>query len=99
MILSDRDIKKLLKEGKIKVEPMENPDVQIQPSGIDLRLGNEFRVFKTSSTTIIDTKAATDGYTDIVRIKYDKPFIIYPGDFLLATTKKYIKMADDLMGV
>ena len=99
MILSDRDIKKLMKEGKIKIEPMENPDVQIQPSGIDLRLGNEFRLFKTSSTPIIDTKVQTDGYTEVVRIEDDKQFIIHPGEFVLGTTKEYIKMADNLMGV
>ena len=47
MILPDHEIKKLLKEGRILIEPLENPEVQIQPSGVDMLLGNDFRIFKT----------------------------------------------------
>ncbi|MBU1135372.1 MAG: 2'-deoxycytidine 5'-triphosphate deaminase, partial [Nanoarchaeota archaeon] len=49
MILPDHEIKKLLAEGKIKIEPLSDPELQIQPAGVDLRLSNKFRVFKLSS--------------------------------------------------
>ena len=39
MILSDRDIKKALAEGRIAIEPLDEPDVQIQPASVDLRMG------------------------------------------------------------
>ncbi len=99
MILSDVDIKKALQKGDLKVEPLQDPESQIQPSGIDLRLGNEFRIFKATSVSMIDTKNPGDGYTEVVRIEDDQPFVLHPGDFILGTVKEFIKMPDDLMGV
>lgn len=97
MILSDRDVKKYLEEGKLKIEPLE--EIQIQPAWVDLRLGNEFRIFKISSVSMIDTKSPIDGYTEKIKIDDDKPFVLHPGEFVLGTVKEYIKMPDDLMGV
>lgn len=98
MILPDHEIKKFLKEGKILIEPLDNPDVQIQPSGVDMLLGNEFRIFKTSSIPFIDTKKDTGDCTEMVRVEDGKPFIIHPGEFVLGTVKEYVKMPDDMVG-
>lgn len=98
MILPDHEIKKFLKEGKILIEPLENPDIQIQPSGVDLLLGSEFRIFKTSSIHCLDTKKENQDCTEIVKIEEGKPFIIHPGEFVLGTVKEYLKMPDDLVG-
>ena len=38
MILSDKKIKELLTDGSLKVDPLE--DNQIQPASIDLKLGS-----------------------------------------------------------
>ena len=46
MILSDRDIKKYIKEGKIKIIPEPNFQEQLGPCSLDLHLGNSFKVFK-----------------------------------------------------
>jgi dCTP deaminase len=73
MILSDRDIRKYLKEGKLKVENLEDLEKQIQPSGIDLRLGNTFRIFRNMTVPFIDTKAPVEGYTETIEIEDDKP--------------------------
>ena len=40
MIVSDQSLKRLLAEGTIVVEPLE--EQQIQPASIDLRLGDHF---------------------------------------------------------
>ena len=96
MILSDRDIKQSLKEGKIKIDNLEDPEKQIQPSGVDLRLGNTFKVFRNMSIPYIDTKSPVEGYTETIEIEDDKPFIIHPGEFILAATKEYIKVPNDL---
>jgi dCTP deaminase len=98
MILPDHEIKRYLEEGKIVIEPLEDPDIQIQPAGIDLRLGNEFRVFKATSVPYIDMKRKVDNYTQLVNIEDDKAFIIHPGEFVLGTVKEYIKISDDLVG-
>ncbi len=97
MILPDHEIRKLLKEGKVVVKPIDE-DVQIQPAGVDLRLGNEFRIFKSAPLPYIDTRKVPENYTDAVRIEDDKSFIIHPGEFVLGTVKEYIKIPSDIMG-
>ncbi len=97
MILPDHEIRKLLREGRILIKPIDE-DVQIQPAGVDLRLGNEFRIFKSTSLPYIDTKKKSENYTDTVKIIDDQPFIIHPGEFVLGTVKEYIKIPNDIMG-
>ncbi|MBI2084320.1 MAG: dCTP deaminase [Candidatus Aenigmarchaeota archaeon] len=99
MILSDREIKKYIDSGNLKIDGMENPDVQIQPSGVDLRLGNEFRVFKVISVPYIDPKHPIENYTELIRIEDNQPFVIHPGEFVLASVKEYIKIPDELVGL
>ncbi len=53
MILSDRDIRKRLEVGDIVIEPMDDPDLQIQPASVDLRLGREFLTFDRSNIQCI----------------------------------------------
>lgn len=98
MIIPDHEIKKLLNDGRLVVEPLEDPELQIQSAGIDLRLGNEFRVFRVTSIPFVDTKKKNADYTEKIMIDDDKPFIIHPGEFVLASVKEYIKMPPDLMG-
>jgi dCTP deaminase len=98
MILPDHEIRKMLEEGKLVIEPLENTDLQIQPAGVDLRLGNEFRIFKVGSTPYIDTRQKNTDYTESVVLEDDRPFIIHPGEFVLASIKEYIKMPCNLMG-
>ena len=69
MILPDCEIKKLLESGRLVVDPIVDPDVQIQSAGIDLRLGNEFRVFKITGTPYIDTKNTQGSYTEKIEIE------------------------------
>lgn len=97
MILPDHEIRKLLKQGKIVIEPIDE-DVQIQPAGVDLRLGNEFKIFKSTSLPYIDTRKKPETYTDTVSLEDGKPFIIHPGEFVLGTVMEYIKVPCDLMG-
>lgn len=77
---------------------MDEPETQIQPAWVDLRLNNEFGIFRQSSTSIIDTRKKHEKYTDIVKVDEDKPFIIHPGQFILGCTKEKIKLPDDIAG-
>lgn len=99
MILPDHEIKKYLAEGKIVITPLDDPELQIQPAQVDLRLGNEFRLFKIISIPYIDTRKPQENYTEEVIIPDDHPFILHPGEFVLATVKEYIKIPNDLMGI
>jgi dCTP deaminase len=57
MILSDRDIKQALAEGRIGIEPLDDPDLQIQPASVDLRIGTRFILFRHARTPYIDPLA------------------------------------------
>ena len=46
MILSDADIRRRLADGELVVEPLADPELQVQPASIDLRLGREFLEFQ-----------------------------------------------------
>lgn len=95
-ILSDRDIKKALVEGKIVIEGLN--EEQIGSSSVDLRLGNQFRIFRHSEMTHIDPKQNdSEHLTTLYEMEEDKPFIIHPGEFILSNTKEYIKLPDDLI--
>ncbi|MBF0342657.1 MAG: dCTP deaminase [Nitrospirae bacterium] len=100
MILSDRDIKKWLAESRLKITPMPDLSRQLGPCSIDLRLGNEFCVFEYSRHPFIDLRGTLD-MEDImkrVEIKDTDPFIIQPGDFVLATTIESLEIPDNLVG-
>ncbi len=97
-VLSDRDIKKALKEGKIVITDMQED--QINPASVDLRLGNQFRVFKHAEVTHIDPKNmnSSNDLMKLVEIDPRTPFIIHPGEFVLGITEEYVKLPDDLVG-
>ena len=55
MILSDKDIKALIKKKKLIFIPPLSPE-QIGPASIDLRLGDVFKTFNISKYSILDPK-------------------------------------------
>jgi len=98
-ILSDQDIKKCLESGKIIIEPLEKPEIQIQPSSVDLRIGSEFKGFRIVRKPCIDPmdKGDLESYMESFYIDEGEPFIIHPGEFALATTYETVKLPDDLV--
>jgi dCTP deaminase len=99
MVLSDRDIKKHLKSGKIKIAPSPDLEKQLGSVSIDLRLGNTFRIFEHSKYPYIDPydKKLPKDLTTLVEVTQGDPFIIQPGDFALATTIESFTLSDDLL--
>ncbi|MGZ7069850.1 MAG: 2'-deoxycytidine 5'-triphosphate deaminase domain-containing protein, partial [Methanobacterium sp.] len=59
-ILSDKNIKEYLESGKIVIDPLPDPDIQIQPSSVDLRIGNEFKGFRIIRKPCIDPMDESD---------------------------------------
>lgn len=100
MVLSDRDIKKALLQSRIIITPAPDLKTQLGSCSIDLRLGNSFRVFEHSRYPYIDPfkKEMSEEVTREMHVKNDEPFIIQPGDFVLATTMEDIEVPDDLTG-
>jgi dCTP deaminase len=98
MVLSDKDIKKYIQEGKIKIDPLPNYEKQLGPCSLDLHLGNIFKIFKNSDYPYLDLKRNID-FNDLMEeifIKDDAPFILQPRSFVLSTTKEEFSLPDDI---
>ncbi len=98
MILSDRDIKKALGTGQIKVTPKPNLKEQLGSSSLDLQLGYDFRVFKHRRQAFVDPfdPKTTEGMTEVVKISQKEPYVIHPNEFVLASTLEWVEWNDDL---
>ncbi len=99
MILSDRDIKKEIENGRILIEsPRPNYMEQVHASSMDLRLGKYFRVFQHSKHALIDPcKDQENGITKLIEVEGDEPFIVQPGEFVLGVTEEKVGLPDDMV--
>ncbi|MGH2429145.1 MAG: dCTP deaminase [Candidatus Limnocylindria bacterium] len=95
MILSDRDIRAQIEAGRIVIDPY-TPEA-VQPSSVDLHLANRFRVFRNNRYPFIDVRTEQPELTELVAISGDEPFILHPGEFVLASTLERVALPDDLV--
>lgn len=100
MVLSDKDIKEYIKQKKIGILPAPDFKTQLGTCSLDLRLGDKFRVFDHSRNAYLDPtkKDYTNEITTEIKIKKGSPFIMQPGDFVLAVTMEKVRIPDDLLG-
>ena len=98
MILSDTDIERRL-DGDLVVEPLDDPEIQIQPASVDLRLGNEFLEFQHANISAIhpDDETETEEYTTETTVPAGDDYILHPGDFVLGTTIERVEIPPDLI--
>ena len=94
MILSDRSLREAIAAGRLVIDPLD--DDAIQPSSIDVRLDNTFRVFYTARHPYIDVKQPMDDLTELVEVKPDDAFILHPGEFVLGSTLEQVGIPPDL---
>jgi len=99
MILSDADILRRLEAGDLVVEPLDDPDIQIQPASVDLRLGREFLEFQHANIPCIhpNTEDEVDEYVEETEVEEGGEYILHPGDFVLGTTHERVEIPDDLI--
>jgi dCTP deaminase len=96
MLLSDRDLVSEIKSENLSLEPFA-PEL-MQPSSIDVRLDRFFRVFNNHLYTHIDPKVQQDDLTAMVEVGEGEPFVLHPGEFVLASTLEVITLGDQLAG-
>ena len=94
MILSDRSLREAIAAERLVIDPLD--DDAIQPSSIDVRLDNRFRVFYTARHPYIDVKQPMDDLTELVEVKPDDAFILHPGEFVLGSTLEQVGIPPDL---
>lgn len=98
MILSDRDIKKLIKEKRLIFKPSLTSD-QIGPASIDLKLGPVFKSFNIAKHHLLDIKKGLPKNDFIIkrRLKNGESYILHPNSFVLAATLEYIEVPEDIV--
>lgn len=96
MLLSDSDLLHAIDEGRLGLDPYE--PTLVQPSSIDVRLDRWFRVFNNSKYTHIDPSVQQDDLTTLIETKGEEPFVLHPGEFVLASTLEAVTLPDDLAG-
>ena len=94
-VLSDGTIRRLVEDGRIKIDPWD--ETLVQPASVDLRLGDSFRVFHNHRASAIDLRDPPQHLTEEVRVTGDEPFVIHPGEFALGRTVEWVELPDDIV--
>ncbi len=95
MVLSDRTIREELDKGRIRINPLE-PSC-IQPASVDLHLDSKVLLFRNSERPYIDIREPQEDLMRPTEIVGDVPFILHPGEFVLASTLEHIEVPDDIV--
>jgi len=96
VLLSDRDIRAELAAGRVVLDPFD--PIMVQPSSVDVRMDKFFRVFENHRYPHIDPAIEQPDLTRLVEPAVDEPFILHPGEFVLASTYEVITLPDDVAG-
>lgn len=94
MLLSDRDIRAEIDKGRVVLEPYD--EAMIQPSSVDIRLDRYFRVFENHRYPHIDPAVEQPELTRQVEPDAEEPFILHPGEFVLASSYEVVTLPDDV---
>jgi dCTP deaminase len=103
--LCDTDIEKLLAQEKIIIVPHPEQSM-ISGVSVDIRLGNEFRVFQDHTAPFIDLsgpreevqKAMSSVMSDEIIIPDGEAFFLHPGELALAVTYESVTLPDNIVG-
>ena len=95
MVLSDKTIRSEIEAGRIVIDPYD--ESLVQPSSVDVRVDNRFRVFNNSRYPYIDVRQPMEDLTEPVEIEGDEPFILHPGEFVLGQTLERVTLPNDLV--
>ena len=105
MRLSDKDIEQSISDGQIKISPAPDKSM-ISGVSVDIRLGNEFRVFQDHTAPFIDLsgpkdemqKAMNSVMSDEIFIPDGEAFFLHPGELALAVTFESVTLPDNIVG-
>ncbi len=94
-VLTRDEILKEIRQGIVEIEPFEED--QIGPGSIDLRLGNEFRVFKKlRNALVVEDRITLEDLTE--RLEIADSFTLMPGETVLGITQERVKLPPTMCG-
>ena len=94
MLLSDRDIRAEIEAGRIGIAPF--GDEFIQPASVDVRIDRFFRLFDNHKYAMIDPAKEQAELTRLVEVDPDQPYMLHPGEFVLASTYETVSLSSDI---
>ena len=94
MLLSDRDIRAEIDNGRVVLDPWD--PAMIQPSSVDVRLDKYFRLFDNHKYPVIDPSLDQPDLTRLVEVDPADGFVLHPGEFVLGSTLEAVTLPDDL---
>ncbi|MFT8211603.1 MAG: dCTP deaminase [Symbiopectobacterium sp.] len=105
MRLCDRDIESALDNGHLVITPRP-PVERINGATVDVRLGNQFRVFSGHTAAFIDLSGPKDEVSaaldrvmsDEINLPEGEAFFLHPGELALAVMLESVTLPDDLVG-
>ncbi|MBU2871654.1 dCTP deaminase [Colwellia sp. E2M01] len=105
MRLSDKDIEQYLDDEEIIIVPKPDSSM-ISGVSVDIRLGNEFRVFQDHTAPYIDLSAPKGAVqeamnsimSDEIHIDDGEAFFLHPGELALAVTYESVTLPDNIVG-
>lgn len=105
MRLTDIEIEQCLDDGTIVIEPRPAQDA-ISGVSVDVKLGEQFRVFKAHSAPFIDLSGPSSEVqealdrvmSDKIEIPEGEAFYLHPGELALAVTHESVTLPADIVG-
>lgn len=94
MLLSDRDIRQAITDGRIGIDPWD--DAMLQPASVDVRLGRRFLVFDNHRYPVIDPAAEQADLTREVVVADGAAFQLHPGEFVLGSTHETVALSSGI---
>lgn len=96
-VLSDRDIKKALKIGYLKIKSPGK--LNIQPASVDVYIARTILVFdrRRIDNAVIDVKKPIDGYVHLEILDSKKGTVIHPHEFILGVTREWVELPGQLI--
>ncbi len=90
---------------RLIITPIISPRAQFQPTSVDLRLGTEFLLIKSSRLEYFnlleeekEAKLRLSEYTEFVKVGPEGEFVLHPRQFALGCTLEYVALPPDLAG-
>src|SRR5690606_33453218 len=107
VILNERQILERLThpdpEKRLVVTPILAPEQQFGPSSLDVRLGPDFKVVRTSRLTHLDPlkdpadiEADVSRYTENIVTQRGEPFVLHPSEIDLDSTMEFLPLHTDI---
>ena len=97
MVLSDRDIKKAIKEKSLAIKsPFE---LKFQPSSLDVHIAPTILIFsrRRIQNAVLDLKKPVDEFMEYEVMDAEKGAVLHPREFILGVTSEWFELGDQLL--